>query len=103
VQMLEPYPRGNPPNFEAPQFRNGLRKERGVQITAIRNMLVQKQGPFGAEHIVAVAGRLPLNRLMAALRDTHEKFAVAAAMEGLVSETKVQPLRVGFKGIYSAP
>jgi hypothetical protein len=103
VQMLEPYPRGHPPSFEAPEFRTGLRKERGVQITAVRNMLVQRQGPFGAEHIVAIAGRLPLNRLMAALRETHEKFAVTATMEGLVNESKVQPLRVGFKGIYSAP
>jgi hypothetical protein len=103
VQMLEPYPRGNPPSFEAPEFRNGLRRERGVQITAVRNMLVQKQGPFGAEHIVAVAGALPLSRLMAALRQTHEKFGVAAAIEGLVNETKVQHLRVGFKGIYTAP
>jgi hypothetical protein len=103
VQMLDPYPRGYPPSFDGPDFRNGLRKERGTSVATIRNMVVQKQGPFGAEHIVAVAGRLPLSRLMAALRETHEKFAVNAAMEGLANETKVQPLRVGFKGIYSAP
>jgi hypothetical protein len=101
VEMLEPYP-GEPSGLRHPSFRTGVCKEKGGQEIAIAGVYVKPEGPFGAEHVVAVAGALPLSRLMPALARAHNTTAAAAAMAGLIQEAEVQPLQVGFRGIYSA-
>jgi hypothetical protein len=100
VEMLEPYP-GDPPNFDRPAFRSGARNDRSGADINVGGVVVKPEGPFGAEHVVAVAGALPLGRLMPALREAHNKLAVSAAMAGLASELETQPLRIGFRGIYT--
>ena len=101
VEMLEPYP-GEPSSLGHPSFRTGMCKEKGGQEIDIGGVSVKAEGPFGAEHVVAVAGALPLSRLMPALAKAHNEIAVAGAIAGLIQEAEVQPLQVGFRGIYSA-
>jgi len=108
VQMLKPTPYRrmedvpHRPNFDGRDFRTGARKDRGARDIVLGGGFVEKDGPFGAEHVVVVAGALPLGRLMPALVEAHNKFAVADAMAALASEARMQPLRAGFQGIYSA-
>lgn len=102
VEMLAPYP-GEPSGLGHASFRTGMSKEKGSrQEIDIGGVSVKPEGPFGAEHVVAVAGALPLSRLMPALAQAHNTIAAAAAMAGLIQEAEVQPLQVGFRGIYSA-
>jgi hypothetical protein len=101
VEMLEPYPAG-PSSLVHPSFKTGMCKAKGGQEIDIGGVSVKAEGPFGAEHVVAVAGALPLSRLMPALAKAHNEIAVATAMAGLLQEAEVQPLQVGFRGIYSA-
>jgi hypothetical protein len=102
VEMLAPYP-GEPASLGHASFRTGLCKEKGSRREIdIGGVSVKPEGPFGAEHVVAVAGALPLGRLMPALAQAHNTIAAAAAMAGLIQEAEVQPLQVGFRGIYSA-
>jgi hypothetical protein len=99
VEMLEPYP-GARPEFNHPRFGTGARKDK--RSVTIGGVWVKPQGPFGAEHIVAVAGALPLSRLMPVLAKAHNRLAVPDVMAALASEAEVQPLQVGFRGIYTA-
>jgi Caspase domain len=77
----------------------GMRKLKGVPIKPLE---VVVGAPFGADHVVAVAGTLPLSRLMPALVQAHDNLAAAKVLAGLVSELQTQPLQAGFRGIYSA-
>jgi Caspase domain len=77
----------------------GMRKLKGVPIKPLE---VVVGAPFGADHVVAVSGALPLSRLMPALVQAHDKLAAADVLAGLVSELQTQPLQAGFRGIYSA-
>lgn len=77
----------------------GVRKLKGVPIKSLE---VEVGAPFGAEHVVAVAGALPLGRLMPALVQARNKLAAADVLAGLASELQTQPLQAGFRGIYSA-
>jgi hypothetical protein len=99
VEMLEPYP-GQTPDFSHPRFGTGARKDK--RSVTIGGVWVKPQGPFGAEHIVAVAGALPLSRLVPVLAKADNKLAVSDVIAGLASEAEVQPLQVGFRGIYTA-
>jgi Caspase domain len=101
VEMLEPYPAA-PSSLVHPSFKTGMCKAKGGQQIDIGGVSVKAEGPFGAEHVVAVAGALPLGRLMPALAKAHNEIAVSTAMAGLLQEAEVQPLQVGFRGIYSA-
>lgn len=76
----------------------GVRKTRGVPIKPVE---VVVGAPFGADHVVAVAGALPLSRLIPAIVRAHNKPAAADVLAGLASELETQPLRAGFRGIYS--
>jgi hypothetical protein len=102
VELLEPDP-GTAPDPNLQQFRNGLRKRRdraGADIS-IRGVAVKPAGPFGAEHMVAVAGQFGLDRLMPALLKGNGKFAIPDVMAALASQLQVQPLKVGFRGVYT--
>jgi Caspase domain len=77
----------------------GMRKLRSVPIKPLE---VVVGAPFGADHVVAVAGPLPLSRLMPALVRAHDGLAAADILAGLVSEQQTQPLQAGFRGIYTA-
>jgi caspase domain-containing protein len=77
----------------------GMRKMKGVPIKPFE---VEVGAPFGAEHVVAVAGSLPLSRLMPALVQARNKLAAADILTGLTRELQTQPLQAGFRGIYSA-
>jgi hypothetical protein len=70
--------------------------------TPINPLEVEVGAPFGAEHVVAVAGALPLSRLMPALVQARGKLAAADVLAGLLDELQTQPLQAGFRGIYSA-
>jgi hypothetical protein len=99
VEMLEPYP-GQTPDFSHPRFGTGATKDK--RSVTIGGVWVKPQGPFGAEHIIAVSGALPLSRLMPVLAKAHNRLAVPDVMAALASEAEVQPLQVGFRGIYTA-
>jgi len=77
----------------------GVRKVKGIPIKSLE---VEVGAPFGAEHVIAVAGALPLSRLMPALVQARNKLAAADVLAGLLSELQTQPLQAGFRGIYSA-
>jgi hypothetical protein len=77
----------------------GVRKMKGMPIKSLE---VEVGAPFGAEHVVAVAGALPLSRLMPALVQARGKLAAADVLAGLLDELQTQPLQAGFRGIYSA-
>jgi hypothetical protein len=77
----------------------GMRKLEGAPIKPLE---VVVGAPFGADHVVAVAGEIPLSRLMPALAEARDKPAAAVLLAGLVSELQTQPLQAGFRGIYSA-
>jgi hypothetical protein len=69
---------------------------------AIDPFPVEVRPPFGADHIVVVAGERRLNHLMQAVARGHAQFAAAAVLAALEREAGVQPLQAGFKGIYTA-
>jgi hypothetical protein len=62
---------------------------------------VEVQGPFGADHVVAVAGKRRLGHLMPALAKADGQYAVAAVLAALEREAAAQALQAGFKGIYT--
>jgi hypothetical protein len=101
VELLEPYPRGGK-FFEGPAFKTGVQTIKGVPVIELKRVQVKPEGPFGAEHVIAVAGEFPLRRLMPALQEAHNKFAVTPVMAALAMEAEMQPLQVGFQGIYTA-
>ncbi len=68
---------------------------------AIPAFEVKVQAPFGADHVVVVAGQRRLSHLMPALVGANEKYAVAAVLAALDREAAAQPLQAGFKGIYT--
>ena len=78
---------------------SGVRKLKG---NAVKSLEVMVRAPFGAEHVVAVAGALPLGRLMPALVKADNKLAAADVLAGLASELQNQPLQAGLRGIFSA-
>jgi hypothetical protein len=65
--------------------------------------------PFGADHVVVVAGQRRLNHLMPAVVRAHIQAAngarspqtVSAVLAALDREAAAQTLRAGFKGIYT--
>jgi hypothetical protein len=94
VEPIEPAP-----SCGTSSCSTGVRKLKGVPIKSLE---VEVGAPFGAEHVVAVAGALPLGRLMPALVQARNKLAAADVLAGLVSELQTQPLQAGFRGVYSA-
>jgi hypothetical protein len=108
VQMLKPTPYlrmedyPSRPSFDGPDFKTGVRVRGAGARILLTGGFVTDDGPFGAEHVVAVAGALPLSRLMPVLAKAHNRLAVPDVMAGLASEAEVQPLQVGFRGIYTA-
>jgi hypothetical protein len=68
---------------------------------AIGPFPVKVQPPFGADHVVVVAGQGRLSQLVPAVVRGHGRFAAADLMEALDREAVAQPLQAGYKGIYS--
>jgi secreted trypsin-like serine protease len=97
VELIAPAPAQE--RCDGADCGRGVRKAEGASIGPFE---VRVRAPYGAEHVVAVAGTRPLNRLMPALAEAHGKLAVAEVMAALASELKAQPLQAGFRGIYSA-
>jgi caspase domain-containing protein len=97
VELIEPIYAAD--KCESPACSTGVRKTRGVPIPPLE---VKVGAPFGADHVVAVAGRLPLSRLMPALVKASNRLAAADVLAGLAAELQTQPLQAGFRGIYSA-
>jgi hypothetical protein len=97
VELIEPAAFGD--RCEGPDCARGARKIGGVPAKPLE---VQVRAPFGADNVVAIAGALPLSRLMPVLAAAHGKFAVAEIMSALAAELHTQPLQVGFHVIYSA-
>ena len=86
VEMLEPTPyHASDPqraDFKRPHFTTGTpvySSERSLPD-------VQVGEPFGADHVIAVAGARPLSRLMAALVASHRQPEIPAVMAALASE-----------------
>jgi outer membrane protein OmpA-like peptidoglycan-associated protein len=97
VELIEPA--ADRDRCEGPDCARGAHKTRDVPIKPLE---VQVRPPFGADHVVALAGTLPLSRLMPALALAHGKFAMAEVMAALAAELQAQPLQAGFRGFYSA-
>jgi hypothetical protein len=101
VQMLEPTPyhASNPQraDFKRPHFSTG------VPIFGSEKSLpdVHVGEPFGADHVIAIAGRQPLRGLMGALRAAHNQHDTSRVMTALVGESEAQPLKIGLRGIYT--
>jgi hypothetical protein len=91
VELLDPGPS---------QARLG--EHRQVRAGAISPVPVKVQAPFGADHVVVVAGQRRLNHLMQAVARGHNQFAAAAVLAALEREAAAQPLQAGYKGIYTA-
>ena len=91
VELLDPGPS---------QARLG--EHRQARGGAINPVPVKVQAPFGAEHVVVVAGQRRLNHLMQAVVRGHTQFAGAAVLAALEREAAAQPLQAGYKGIYTA-
>jgi hypothetical protein len=94
--------------------------EPGPSVAAARPHVQAKDGPidplpvgvsppFGADHVVVVAGQRRLNHLMPAVVRAHIQAAngarspqtVSAVLAALDREAAAQTLRAGFKGIYT--
>jgi hypothetical protein len=97
IELIEPTPQRD--KCEDPACGRGTRKAKGF---AIQPLPVVVRPPFGADHVVAVAGALPLSRLVPALAQSNNELAAANVLTALASELQTQPLRAGFRGIYSA-
>jgi caspase domain-containing protein len=101
VQMLEPTPyhAANPTraDFKSPHFNTG----RQVSGTERSIMDVDVGEPFGADHVIAVAGARPLTRLMAALVAAERQYDIPGVLTGLASEGATQTLKIGLRGIYT--
>jgi hypothetical protein len=74
------------------------RQARGGMIDPVP---VKVQAPFGADHIVVVAGERRLNHLVQAVVRANSQFAAAAVLAALEREAAAQPLQAGYKGIYT--
>jgi hypothetical protein len=96
VQLLEP----RPPQDRCIEAacRNGTQKASGVDIKPFE---VEVGAPFGADHVVVVAGARRLSRLMPALVSAHNRFGAADVMAALDREAETQSLQAGFRGIYT--
>jgi hypothetical protein len=97
VELIEPAPAQD--KFEGSDCGRGAGKAKGAPIGPFE---VRVRAPYGAEHVVAVAGALPLSRLMPALAQAHDNLAVTEVLAALASELQTQPLQVSFRGIYTA-
>jgi hypothetical protein len=101
VEMIEPTPYhvSNPgrPDFKRPHFTTG----RPVYSTEVSLGDVFVGEPFGADHVVAIAGAQPLRQLMAALPGAHKQHEIPAVMTALARERSTQPLKIGLRGIYT--
>ncbi len=71
---------------------------RGAEIPPVK---VRVRAPFGADHVVVVAGQRRLSHLMPAIVRADDQYAVAAVLEALDREAAGQTLQAGFKGIYT--
>jgi hypothetical protein len=78
----------------------GVRKVAGVPLGPFE---VEVRAPFGADHVVAVSGTRPLNRLMTVLAASNAENTTAGLVSALASELHAQPLRAGMHGIFSVP
>jgi hypothetical protein len=101
VEMLEPTPyhASNPKreDFNRPHFKTG-RPSFGTEVS-LPDVFVGE--PFGADHVIAVAGAQPLRRLMPTLAAAHRQHDIPEVMTALASERQAQPLKVGLRGIYT--
>lgn len=101
VQVLEPEPyrRSDPhrADFSHRDFKTGRQHNR----SDINLGNVDVRPPFGADHVIAVAGEFPLRRLMAALAQAHDMPAISSVMAAIASELETQPLKIGLRGIYT--
>jgi hypothetical protein len=101
VEMLEPTPyHASDPHradFKRPNFATG------TPVFASERSLpdVHVGEPFGADHIIAIAGARPLTRLLPALVAAHRQPEIPAVMAALASEREAQPLKIGLRGIYT--
>ena len=109
----------NGPNFQvyaangkiepiAPQPAQGVCSDAGCEQGArnvanvpIGPFAVEVRAPFGADHVIAVAGTRPLSRLMPFLAESNESLAAADLMAALTRELQSQPLQAGVRGLYS--
>jgi hypothetical protein len=76
----------------------GVRKIAGVPLGPFE---VEVRAPFGADHVIAIAGAAPLDRLVTALATANDRNSVAALMSALTSELRVQQLQAGVQGMFS--
>jgi Caspase domain len=90
VQLLDPHPA---------EARAG--KHQQATGGAINPFGVKVAPPFGAEHVIVVAGQRRLNHLMPAVVRGNGQFAAAAVLAAFEREAAVQPLQAGYKGIYT--
>jgi hypothetical protein len=101
VEMVEPTPyhASNPrlADFKRPHFTTG-RQSLSSEVS-LGEVFVGE--PFGADHVVAVAGAQPLRRLMAVLVAAHRKLDIPGVMTGLTAERNAQQLKIGLRGIYT--
>ena len=93
--MLEPTPyhASNPQRdgLQSPAFQD---REANPTATEISFPDVSVGEPFGADHVIAVAGAQPLRRLMPALVAAHRQHDIPGVMTALASERQVQPLKI---------
>jgi hypothetical protein len=101
VEMLDPTPyhasNPNRADFTRPHFNTG----RPFSSSEVSLPDVHVGAPFGADHVIAVAGARPLNRLMPALVTAHRQHDIPGVMAALASEREAQPLKIGLRGIYT--
>ena len=101
VEMLEPTPyhESNPhrADFNRPHFTTGTPVYSSER--SLPNVHVGE--PFGADHVIAVAGARPLNRFMAALVAANRQHEIPSVMTALASEREAQPLKIGLRGIFT--
>jgi hypothetical protein len=104
VQMLlpTPYHTDNPTvaNFTGANFNTGVQ----VYDTTRSVPDIHVGEPFGADHVIAVAGRRPLTRLMAALKASNAQLATTDVVNALATEKTAegQTVKIGLRGIYTA-
>jgi hypothetical protein len=101
VQLLDPTPyhdsNPNRADYKRPHFNTGWPSSGGE-----RSLPEVRVGePFGADHVIAVAGAQPLTRLMAGLVAANERQDVQGVMAALASERAAQPLKLGLRGVFT--
>ena len=87
-------------NFAEANFNTGVQ----VYDTTRSVPDIQVGEPFGADHVIAVTGRRPLTRLMAALKASNAQLATTDVVNALATEKTAegQTVKIGLRGIYTA-